>query len=76
MDAWLSQNITYFSEWSTVVLIYGISKPILTLSNFNKNEITTFTIPDITVLGRFSFENSSDNFTAIKDLYFRIRIDM
>lgn len=65
MDAWLSQNITYFSEWSTVVLIYGISKPILTLSNFNKSEITTFTIPDITVLGRFSFENNSDKQTVI-----------
>ena len=65
IDAWLSQNITYFSEWSTVVLIYGISKPILTLSNFNKNEITTFTIPDITVLGRFSFENNSDKQTVI-----------
>ena len=65
MDAWLSQNITYFSEWSTVVLIYGISKPILTLSNFNKNEITTFTIPDITVLGRFSFKNNLDKQTII-----------
>ena len=65
IDAWLSQNITYFSEWSTVVLIYGISKPILTLSNFNKNEITTFTIPDITVLGRFSFENNLDKQTII-----------
>ena len=65
IDAWLNQNITYFSEWSSVVLIYGISNPILTLNNFNNNSITNFSIPDITVLGKFSFENNLDKETII-----------
>ena len=71
MDAWLSQNITYFSQWSTVVLIYGISKPILTLSNFNTTDTTTFTISDITVIGKFSFESISDKQTIMG---YRIRL--
>ena len=35
IDNWINQNITYFSQWSTVILIYPISQPTLTI-NFNQ----------------------------------------
>ena len=34
IDGWLAANINYFSEWSTVCLIRGISEPELNVSGF------------------------------------------
>ena len=34
LDGWLAANINYFSEWSTVCLVRGISAPILSVSGF------------------------------------------
>lgn len=35
LDNWLSTNISCFSEWSTIVLIRGISMPVLELKSFD-----------------------------------------
>ena len=34
LDGWLAANINYFSEWSTVCLVRGISSPELSVSGF------------------------------------------
>ena len=42
---WLAVYTQYFSEWSTVCLIHGISRPILTVYNFeDSNNETSMTI--------------------------------
>ncbi|MBQ9731067.1 MAG: hypothetical protein IJV94_02920 [Bacilli bacterium] len=38
LDGWLATNINYFSEWSTVCLIRGISTPQLAVSGFTIEE--------------------------------------
>jgi hypothetical protein len=37
IDNWLSVNLVHFSEWSTVVLVRGISMPTLELNDFSKD---------------------------------------
>lgn len=62
IDGWLAANMNYFSEWSSVVLIYGISEPVLTLNNFNdQEEINTFSSFDNAVTGRINFNEPSDS---------------
>ena len=34
---WLNENESYFSEWSTVCLVRGISQPIVTIQNLSPN---------------------------------------
>lgn len=56
-DQWLNQNLSSFSEWSTVVLIRPISKPTLILNSFNKQStLTTFTLSDIIIAGKVNFD--------------------
>ena len=58
MDGWLSSNLAFFSEWSTVVLIRPISSPTLVLNNFDQSsDLTTFTLKDIVFAGRITFDN-------------------
>lgn len=56
LGTWLSNNQDYFSEWSTSVLIYGISQPSLSLKNLTKNETTTLNNVTIPIVGKVSFE--------------------
>ena len=41
LDSWLNKKQEYFSEWSTVVLIYGISQPTLNLRRYTLNQDNT-----------------------------------
>lgn len=62
IDAWLNRNLTNFSQWSTVVLIKPISKPILSLKNFNfsASSTTTITTNHLTVMGTVSPTQTGD----------------
>ena len=60
IDGWLSENINHFSQWSSVVLIYGISTPSLSLNNFEENEVTTFTNLQVPIVGKLIFEDEKD----------------
>ena len=72
IDGWLSNNLSRFSEWSTVVLIRPISAPVLTLNGFEmQDEEKVFTINDIILSGRISFSATEDQETLQK---YRIRI--
>ena len=62
IDSWLAENIEYFSQWSTVVLIYGISNPIISLNGFSDSstEQVTFSNKNIILDGIISFEDKND----------------
>lgn len=60
LDKWLSDNIEYFSEWSTVTLIYGISEPTVALTTFNSTGITQITQNMVPIAGKISFDQSTD----------------
>lgn len=60
IDGWLSNNIEHFSEWSQVVLIRGISEPVVTLTKLNPSAVTNFTLPEVPISGRITFSNSFD----------------
>ena len=56
-DKWLSDYLSCFSEWSTVILIRPISQVNLILNGFNKeSDSTTFTLSDIIIAGRVEFD--------------------
>ena len=57
IDKWLNENMGYFSQWSTSMLIYGISQPTLSLQNFSSSETTNFTTLQIPIVGYVSFED-------------------
>ena len=61
LDSWLSENINFFSQWSTVCLIRPISFPILSIKGFNSNgELTTFSSQDIDIVGKITFSDETD----------------
>jgi hypothetical protein len=60
---WLNDNTNYFSEWSTVCLIRPISKPSLTLKNFDEDESVVLTTTDVDIIGTLKFSNSEETDT-------------
>lgn len=60
IDSWLSTNLQHFSQWSTVVLIYGISAPQLTLTGLQLNKRVTFTSLDVPIVGKVTFKDEAD----------------
>lgn len=63
--SWLEKNKGYFSEWSTVCLVKGISTPKVTLLNFvestgNKISQTNFSTDTISFVGNLSFDNANE----------------
>lgn len=74
IDSWLSNNLKFFSEWSTVCLIKGISKPQLNIKGFDslsENNSTVFTTSTIDFIGNLSFEDESETETLKS---YRIRL--
>ena len=65
IDEWLAQNLLYFSEWSTICLIRGISVPSLSITNFTEGEVTTIydTIAHTQVVGSLTFEDGNETET-------------
>ena len=66
IDKWLSENLLYFSEWSTVCLIRGISEPILTIKDFEAGDFATEiynTLANIQILGNLTFTDEDENET-------------
>jgi len=62
---WLSVNLRYFSEWSIVCLVRGISVPTLTLKDFSEAVATDIwdTIINTQVLGNLTFANRNETET-------------
>lgn len=74
--AWLTNNQTYFSEWSTVCLIKGIQKPEIYLKGFESTSSTTdrlvFTSEVLDIIGKMYFEEDVDETEYLK--YYNIEI--
>lgn len=65
IDKWLADNINYFSEWSTICLIRGISIPTLAIQDFNEDTPTDIyaTIANTRVIGTLNFSNEDETET-------------
>lgn len=63
IDGWLSANLNKFSQWSQVVLIRGISQPVVTLTGLapGAENMTEFNIPEVPIEGRITFSDPNDN---------------
>ena len=59
IDNWLAENLSCFSEWSSVVLIRGISRPTLTIRELNISG-TTLKRNHFEINGYVSFESALD----------------
>lgn len=56
-QSWYTKNLAYFSQWSQVVLIKGISQPRLELKSFTEGaKDQTFTLQDIYLVGSVHFD--------------------
>lgn len=63
IDGWLSENNIYFSQWSTIVLIYGISEPTLELKNLTQDTLVALDNLDFLIAGKVIFEEENDKET-------------
>ena len=64
IDSWLANNISHFSEWSTVCLIRAISTPTLTLVGFDPTaDSTLWSTSNVDVVGRLTFKNPAETDT-------------
>lgn len=65
IDAWLSENLLNFSEWSTVVLIRGISTPTINLKDFDFGMTTDIMseIGYLQIVGNVSFADPDETET-------------
>ena len=64
IDSWLAANQQYFSEWSSVCLVRGISTPILTIRGFDATaESTLWTTANVDVIGKLTFKDELEEET-------------
>lgn len=63
VDSWLASNLSYFSEWSTVTLIHGISKPNIILKGFRasgEGGELVLESDTLSVVGSLTFTNPAE----------------
>ena len=65
IDSWLAANLSYFSEWSTVCLVRGISTPSISIPGFEDPVLgyTVLTTDLVTVAGKVTFLNKNETET-------------
>ena len=57
---WLSNNIDYFSEWSTVCLIKGIEQPQFSIQNLDPNSPVTLQNQLTEIVGKMYFNTTEE----------------
>ena len=64
IDAWLSENLDYFSEWSRVTLIKWIAQNAISINGVTIGTSTTIDLPisDETLLGKLTFNEESKEY--------------
>ncbi len=61
IDSWLTNNLDYFSEWSSVCLIRGISNPYLIFRDFETGVTSIHsTMANLRILGRLKFTDLNE----------------
>ena len=64
IDSWLAENLSNFSEWSTVCLIRGISTPSLNISGFDMTADTTlWSLNNVDIVGNLTFADVAETDT-------------
>lgn len=64
LDTWLAANLNNFSEWSTVCLIRGISKPSLEVDGIDSETGTiTWSLANTVITGELKFEDEEETDT-------------
>ena len=53
--SWFTENLEYFSEWSTVCLIKGIEQPEILLTGLTTSDINILTSPTLSVVGELHY---------------------
>ena len=64
IDAWLSENLDYFSEWSRVTLIKWIAQNAISINGVTIGTSTVIDLPisDETLLGKLTFNEESKEY--------------
>ena len=63
INTWLTRNISFCSEWSTVSIVHGISTPKIGLANFQSTEETdsfVYTQTTLSLIGGLQFEDNTE----------------
>lgn len=60
LDNWLAENMSFFSEWSSVCLVRGISTPSLQISNLSTTSITNLSTSRLDVIGKLIFADETE----------------
>lgn len=61
IDTWLTANLNYFSEWSTVCLVRGISEPILSIAGFDYSTGTvSWSLAHTNIIGKLTFKDEDE----------------
>lgn len=64
ISTWLAANLNYFSEWSTVCLIRGISTPVLSIQGFDTlGTEVVWNTENIKLIGRVDFADYTETET-------------
>ena len=65
IDAWLTNNLDYFSEWSSVCLVRGISKPSVNLLEWDSSATrqVDWNIQNTQIEGSLTFADENENET-------------
>ena len=73
IDSWLTYNEKYFSEWSTVCLIRGISEPTVELKGFSTSTTASIleNIADTQIVGQLTFSDENETETLKS---YRVRV--
>lgn len=57
---WLMNNMSFFSEWSQVCLLKGISQPILSINHLKENQTTILEAPLSIITGKLNFQEAAE----------------
>ena len=73
IDGWLVNNLDHFSEWSSVCLVRGISKPTLNLLDWDPAEtrVIDWSVQNTQISGSLTFADPNENETLKS---YRIRL--
>ena len=73
IDGWLVNNLDHFSEWSSVCLVRGISKPTLNLLDWDPAEtrVIDWSVQNTQISGSLTFADPDENETLKS---YRIRL--
>lgn len=72
-STWLTNNLDYFSEWSTVTLIKGIQPPQIYLKGFEDDgDSNIFSTSEINLIGKLFYSNNTQETEYLKSYVIKL----